>query len=466
MQIPLIKGDKVDSDVDYRDALPVNMYVIKRFIKGAQGYINQWFGLSKFADGEGVSRGGRWVTAEGFEGEYRVSGESFIRVNSDGTTSALGSVFAGGQASIAFSFNNVAVVAGGSLYYYNPTDGFRRITDPQIGNPIDIVWADGLFVLTDGSDLYHSAPLDEESYLPADFGNAQFRPDLTNGLGLNEDNELIAFGVTTTEYFTNQGLENFVYQRIQLKALKIGVLGTHCRKELNSHWYIVGRREETGPSIYRMQGGGSQIVATREIDQILGAYSSEDLSNVVIDALEQDGYSFIIIHLKDHTLLYNETISESFGNEVAWSLLKSDVLGTTPFRGKDFVLTDSTWTCGDRQNSNIGELNKSIATHYDELAEWELYSPLINLETLSIDELEIETIPGFAPDKDATVFMSISENGYWYSNEYIELYGDNLDYFQRFIIRAIGYVRRHVGFKFRGASRSRMSFCNMTIKAS
>ena len=314
----------------------------------------QFSGLTSFAAGEGISRGGRWVTADGLQGEYRVSGESFIRVNLDGSTDALGSVPAGGQASIAFSFNNIAVVAGGNLYYYNTSDGFRQITDPQIGNPIDIVWADGIFTLTDGVDLYHSDPLDEEVYETADFGNAQFRPDLTNGLGLNEDNEVIAYGVTSTEYFTNQGLDNFTYQRIELKALKIGVMGTHCRKELNARWYVLGRREETSPTVYALQGGGSKIVATREIDKILDTYLHESLSSAVIDAFEQDGYSFILIHLANHSLLFNETISESFGLDVAWSILKSDVSGTTPFRGKDFVLAGSEWTCGDRQNSKAG----------------------------------------------------------------------------------------------------------------
>jgi hypothetical protein len=468
MKIPLIKGDKVDSNVDYRDALPVNMYVVKRTIKGAQAYMNQIFGLDVLASGEGISRGGRWVAADGLQGEYRVSGNSFIKVNPNGTTVIIGAVPDGGQASIAYSFNNIAVVAGGNLYYYNPTDGFRQITDPQIGSPIDIVWADGLFVLTDGTDLYHSEPLDEESFLPADFGNAQFRPDLTNGLGLNEDNEVIAFGALSTEYFTNQGLANFVYQRIQLKALKLGVIGTHCRKEMSGRWYILGRREETSPSIYALQGGGSKQVATREIEKILDTYSEASLSTAVIDAMELDGSRFIIISLADDTLLFNQTIADQYDIEVAWSILKTDVAGDAPFRAKDFVLSDgsSEWTCGDRINGTIGKINKSIATHYGDIAEWILYTPLVNLESLSINEIEIETIPGFSPDEDATLFMSVTENGLVYGGEIVELYGDNFEYFQRFMARALGYVRRHVGFKFRGASRSRMSFCMFNVDAS
>ena len=299
------------------------MYAVKKQIKGAIGYMLQLFGLTDFATGQGVDRAGRWVNADGLTGHYRVSGNSFIKVNADGSTDILGQVAEGGQASIAFSFNNIAVVAGGALYYYNPDDGFRQITSAQVGEPIDIVWADGLFVLTDGTDLYHSAPLDEELFEPADFGNAQFRPDLTNGLGINEDNELIAFGVNTTEYFTNSALENFIYQRIGYKALKSGTMGTHCRKELNSIWYVLGRREETEPTIMAVQSGSSTEIASREIVQILGDYSHAELSGATIDAFNQNGTGFVLIHLPRHCLMFNETISKQLGVDLAWSILQS-----------------------------------------------------------------------------------------------------------------------------------------------
>lgn len=43
MQSPLnlIKGDKVGSETDYRDALPVNMVAIPRDIFGVKGYMIQ-----------------------------------------------------------------------------------------------------------------------------------------------------------------------------------------------------------------------------------------------------------------------------------------------------------------------------------------------------------------------------------------------------------------------------------------
>ena len=42
--ITLIKGDKIGIETDYRDALPVNMYAVKRDILGAKGYMIEYPG--------------------------------------------------------------------------------------------------------------------------------------------------------------------------------------------------------------------------------------------------------------------------------------------------------------------------------------------------------------------------------------------------------------------------------------
>jgi len=52
MQIPLIKGDKVDDTTDYRDALPVNMSGVVKPILGAQGYMLQQPGLTEYGVAE------------------------------------------------------------------------------------------------------------------------------------------------------------------------------------------------------------------------------------------------------------------------------------------------------------------------------------------------------------------------------------------------------------------------------
>ena len=71
--ISFVKGDKVDNNTDYRDALAVNYYAVLRPIYGEEGYMLNYYGLTDFATGQGISRGSIWVARPGLEGQYRVS---------------------------------------------------------------------------------------------------------------------------------------------------------------------------------------------------------------------------------------------------------------------------------------------------------------------------------------------------------------------------------------------------------
>lgn len=468
-QVPIIKGDTVDGNVDYRDALPVNMYAVPRDILGAKGYMINFFGLSSFTSGRGIDRGGIWVSSIDLEGHYRVSGNKLIEVSSTGSVTELGDLPGDEQASFAFSFNNLAIVADGKLYYYNRAVGFRQIVDPEVGSPIDIVWVDGYFFLTDGDNIYHSNIADEELYEPLAFSNAQFIPDSSRGLSKTEDNEVIIWGEFSKENFVNTGAANFAFQRITRKAQKIGILGTHCKTELEGVFYTIGRRENTTPSFHAVSLGQVSTISTRETDKILGEYTDDSLSSATVDSFIDDDQAFIVYHLPNHTLMFNKTIAEVVGVSSAWTILKTDINGDLPLRAKNYVRDprNGKWICGDRRDSSIGELDKSIATHYDEAVEWLLYTPLIKGERSSIDRIELETIPGITTsEQDATVFVSLTYNARTYGKEWSKDYGMQYDYDSRFIIRRLGYIRDWVGFKFRSTSRARMAFSFLNVDAS
>jgi len=464
--IPFIKGDKADNNTDYRDALPVNYYAVLRDIYGEQGYMLNYYGLSGFAQGEGVSRGSIWVARVGLEGQYRVLGQQLIKVEDNQSITVLGSIPGTDQVSMTYSLNNLAIVASGKLYYYNPTDGFRQITDDTIGSPIDIVWADFRFILTDGEFLFQSSELDEEAYEPLDFIGSDFQPDKIWGVGLNDDNELIAFNELTTEYFVNAGADNFSYQRIQLKAVKSGIAGTHAKAEYKEKWYALTRRANTQYQFTIIQSGSSESITTREIEKVLAKYSGGELSRAVIEVFTKDGVTWMIAHLPNETLAYNETVAKSFGINLAWSIISTG-LTCGNYRGKDMTYDPrfSKWCIGDKLDGRIGFLDDSSCTHYGELVSGLLYTPVIDMEGLSVDRIRFETIPGIAPSHDATVFISRSENLRTHGKEWTDEYGANLDYNQNFEVRRLGYVRNSASFKVRTASRSRMAFCRLDIQA-
>lgn len=456
--ITLIKGDKHGAETDYRDALPVNMAAVLRPVLGAQGYMLQEPGLTQFGSAAGVARGALWNERQ--SQHYRVQGTSLQSVAYDGTATTLGTVPGDGAASLPYSFNSQAVIAAGRMFLYSPAAGFSEITDPDLGSPIDGVWVDGYYFLTDGEYIYHTDINDESAIDPLKFATSEFSPDPTLGVGLTSDNKVLVFNRYTIEYFTNDATDQFAFQRIANRALKIGIVGTHGKTEVGGAWFILGGRKEESPSIHQLGVGSAQKVATREVDKILGEYSENELAGAVLESVDEDGYQHVLMHLPRHVLKLNLTLAKSAGIEQAWSLRRSDVAGSDAWRGKYGVYDPrrGEWVYGDKLDGRLGLLDSSVATEYDAIVEWQLYTPFLYLEEASIDEFQAETVPGFTTADDATVFFSMTYDGVSYGKEYSMTYGAPGAYDQRFVIRRLGDVPHWCGIKLRGATRSRMAF--------
>lgn len=462
-QVNLIKGDKISIDTDYRDALPVNMYAVQRDILGAKGYMLCYPGLTSFATGSGIDRGANYN--ERFGRQFRVSGNDLIEVFQDTTVTVLGTVPGGLQAAMPYSFNTQAIIANGDMFLYSPDGGFVQVTDPDLGLPIDGVWVDGYYFLTDGEYIYHTDITDETSIDPLKFATAEFMPDKSFGVSKTQNNKVMVWGRYTLEYFVDVAQDNFAFQRLETRAQKIGIVATHAKCESGGLWYITGGRKEDAVGVHAVSVGSAQKVSTREIDKIIAQYTEPQLSDMRMESRSEDNVTFILVHLPDYTLCFNESIAKVFGIEAAWSILKTDIQGDETYRAINGVFDAriAKFIYGDKRNNTIGQLDNTVFTHYGEAIEWLLYTPLLKLETASIDEIEIETLPGNAPDQDATIALSQTTDGLAYSQEWWQLYGANLDHNQRFIIYRVGYVADWVGYKLRGATKSRMSLAGFKI---
>jgi hypothetical protein len=462
LPITLIKGDEHGSETDYRDALHVNMYAVPRKVHSADGYLLNYPGLSSFGTGFGIDRGG--VYNERLIDHYRVSGTKFISVSKTGVVVELGPVSGNRQAALPYSFNTQAVIANYNMWLYDGTT-FTRIIDPDLGKPIDCVWVDGYYFLTDGEYLYHTDITDEYSIDPLNYATAEFMPDPSLGLSKTQDNKVMVFGRYSLEYFVNDSTDNFAFTRVETRAQKIGIVATHAKCETGTAFYITGGRRNEAVTVYRVSIGSSEKISTREVDKIIAKYSEPDLIDMRMESRLEDDITFVLVHLPNETLCFNETVARAFGVEAAWSILKTDVKGDITYRAINGIFDSRTskWIYGDKWESIIGVLDNDVTTHYSVLVEWLLYSPFVNLEKASIDELEIETIPGFTITEDATVAFSLTYNGVTYGQEYWMDYGSPNDFNTRFIVRRLGYINQWFGLKFRGVSKSKMAFSLMKI---
>ena len=462
LPVTLVKGDSHGSEVDYRDNLPVNMYAVNREFLGAQGYMIEYPGLTSFGTGSGLDRGGLYN--ERLNDHYRVSGTKLISVSSTGVVVELGDISGTKQAAMPYSFTTQAIIVDGKMWLYESVGGLVEVVDGDLGDPIDGVWVDGYYFLTDGEYIYHTDIAGETAIDPLKFATAEFMPDESLGLLKTSDNKVAVFGRYTIEYFADVAQANFAFTRIESRAQKIGIVATHAKCELDGNFYITGGPKEGGIGVYKIQAGSSQKLSTREVDKVIAEYTETELADMRMETRSEDDITLILIHLPDDVLCFNDTVAKTFGLSFAWSILKSDVSGDVVYRGINglFDPRSAKWICGDKQDTHLGEIDESVVTHYGVQVEWILYTPFIYLETASIDEIEIFTIPGFSNSVE-TVAISLTYNGVTFGTEYWLDYSEIGSYNTSFIVRRLGYVSDWVGFKFRGASTAKMAFGLMKV---
>ena len=458
--IQLIKGQR-KSNLDYRDNLMVNMTAVAEDIEGDQGYIIAHDGLTEFATTSGTARGAFFN--ERLNRHFRVSGDYFESISSTGVVTTIGAVPGSGVCQFSESFNTQAVLSAGRLWLY---DGFSltEVTDPELGAPIDITQFNQIYVMTDGQYLFHTDINNEFSISPLKYSSSEFSADPIKGVIRTDSNQIIAFNRYSTEVFyfnANAPTGTSVLQRIEGAATTVGIIGTKCKCKLDGGIFILGGRKDESPSIYLMGNGGPQGIATREIDKIISQYDESELENVFMESRVVDRDKFLIVHLPNETLLYNLTVSQRYGNEMAWSFVKSG--SDSPWRARYGIFDPraGVWIYGDTQENKLAYLDRESFAQYGEAQEALFYTPILPLQQRSIAEISIDTIPGYSTS-DVDVAFSMSFDGVGWGSEHWNKVSMPNNYNTNYIIRALGYVSRSVSFRFRFISEDKMAFSGVT----
>lgn len=458
--IPIINGDKTKSDVDYFDAMPVNMIAVQRDVLGSTGFLYSHDGVDLLATGQGIDRGALYNERMGKH--LRVSGEKLVNVVG-GTATVIGDIPGADYVSMDYSFNTTAIVASGRMFLYSGT-ALTEVTDPDLGSPISMCWIDGYYFMTDGENLYHTDITNEASIDPLKFATSELSPDPTLAVGRTQDDLVIVFNRYTTEYFINEANEQFAFSRLNQKAVSVGIVGTHCWCEMGGDIYILGGAKNAQVSLMILGAGQAIAVSTRSVDKIIASYTEAQLSLCKIECRVEHGDELIYVHLPNDTLCFNNAIAKKFGLNSAWSYLKSGQSEWRCINGVRDPLQNK-WVYGDKVDSKIGVLNSSSAAQYGEPAHSEFYTPLIPIESLSINSIEINTIPGFSVT-DESLFVSTTRDGHYYSQEWSKEVTVNANYNDRYIIRRLGYVRKNIGLKFRALNKGKLNVSGLIADVS
>lgn len=457
MQISVLSGTYSDPDADFRTSYPVNLIPVPKDSGISKGYLRPADGVVEVGTGPGIDRGGiNWRGTH-----YRVMGTKLVSITATGVINELGDVGGAGQVTFDYSFDRLAVTSSGSMYYLIGTS-LTKVTDPDLGVALTVVWVDGYFMTTDGTSLVVT-DLDNPFLVnPLKYGSSEADPDPVVGL-LKIQNEIYALNRYTIEVFDNIGGDLFPFQRIEGAQIQKGAAGTHCCCVIEDSVAFLGGGRNEAPGVYIGSNSQAIKISTREIDQILETYTETQLSLSVMEARVDKGHQHLLLHLPDRTIVY-DLAGSSAVQQPLWFVLTSGIVGFSLYRVRNLVWVFDGWQCGDPTTNKIGRLDDSVSTHFGEMARWEFGTTILYNASMGavIHQLELVCLTGrIAQGKNPTITTSYSLDGEVWSMEKHIYAGKIGDRNKRIVWFQQGHMRNWRIQRFMGTSDAHISIARL-----
>lgn len=414
MQIPILNGIATSEGPDFRTSYPRNMVPVPKQQGISQGYLRPADGIVQLgAGGPGADRGS--ITWNG--ACYRIMGNSLVRVDADGTVTALGTIAGNTQCTLDYGFERLSISGGGKLYY---SDGatVTQVMDPDLGRVVDQMWVDGYTMTTDGTYVVVTDLNDRMAVNPLKYGSAEADPDRIVGL-LKLRNEPYVLGRHTIEVLNNIGGNLFPFERNENAQLQRGVIGTYGAAVFMEQIAFLGSGRGESPAVWLGVNSSTIKVSTREIDTLLQEYTEAELALAIMETKVDKSHQHLYLHLPDQTLVYDGAASQAV-EEPVWFTLTSSIVGRGQYRARNLVWCYGKWLCGDPTSSALGELVDTVSTHYGTTVGWEFGTSIIYNESRGaiFHQLELVTLPGRVPlGADPVVWTSYSVDGATWSQE-------------------------------------------------
>lgn len=368
--------------------------------------------------------------------------------------------FAGATLTVSYTFN----ANGGSetdiskLVWVQVTQT-TTIPNPQYSfTPVgDVCRIRGRYVFAQaGTDTFWLTSLDDESKpdLIAPFYRAENMPD--GILAMREYRDFIlAFGSSTIEFFRLTGDANNLVSFASSYMVPIGIAGQFTLAEFADSFAFI-TSPARGQVVVAVMGSGTYSqISDRNTNKILAGYTTEELAGSFAESLKTEDNQFLILHLPRHTLVYNATSG-------LWNIIKTGLADAT-HRAVDYRNEGDTVTCGDKLAGLLGAQDQTTSAQYGEDQEIILYSPLVNIESGLMFDMQITANSGLASEV-RRIFVSSTADGINYGPEKPIEFDGPWQWLRRAIIRKVGQVVIRLGFKLRIVGATPCTLSNLKAR--
>ncbi|MES2781723.1 MAG: packaged DNA stabilization protein [Pseudomonadota bacterium] len=461
VQVPIMSGISVKG-TDFKSDFPVNLIPVPKAQGISEGYLRPAEGIVTIADGGQVNRGGtRWR-----DEHYRVAGVNLIKISESGAVGIIGAIGETGGAdwaTFAQSFDHLAINAGGKIFMYDGTT-LTQVTDPDLGVSLDVEWANGYFISTDGANLISSDINNPFSYNLLRYAASEINPDPVVAL-MRLRSEIYAVNRYTIEVFaalTNPGLL-FPFARVDGAQIMKGAVGSRACCEFMESLAFVGSGDNQPPAVWAGSAGSVAKLSTRDIDDVLKELTLAELQGVVMESRADRNHEFLYVHLPNQTLVYDGMASAALQQPV-WFVLKS---GDGGYRARGMVWCYNQWNVADPFGSLIGRYSDAVGAHYGDLTTWQFSTPVIYGEGrgVQVHEIELVALSGdIAGGDDPVIGTSYSIDGVvWSQPKYIKA-GRVGERNKRLTWDKQGEFRNWRVQRFTGDSRAHLAFVRLEAK--
>jgi len=350
--VPIVGGAYSDATLPWSSQDTVNWLPLRAERDGTK---SAWIlrsppGLVPFATTENKPIRG----AHEAEGLFLVvAGRTLYRINTNGTSTAIGTIPGVGRVSMAHNKtgngNEVAIANGQSGYIYNTaSNSLVQITDEGFpGTPVfDFVDSYMAGVDPYGRFWFISEPAQALQYNTLDRTDAESQPDpIVTLIAIN--GEVLVFGTRTGEFFRNTGQATNTFRRNTGVSMSIGCASPYALARLDNTVIWLGH----DGIVYRLQGNSPVRISTSAIET---AIRGLDRSKAFAQVFEDGAHKVFYLTFPD---------GQTFGFDVpAQEWHRRESIGLKRWRINTLTRWGRFWYAGDFQNGKVYRVDWDTVT--------------------------------------------------------------------------------------------------------
>jgi len=319
-----------------------NMYVVENPLSlSGLSYIPRPT-LTEFSDISGATIRGIWYQSNnGVTTIYVVANETLYTLNSDGTTTSVGTIPGSDFCTFASTIYHIGIAANGGLYLY---DG-STLTDVAIpdGNLVaDVTSLDNYFIVSiKNSNKFYWVEPGETTIDGLSFTSAERNPDdIVSVISIGD--ELWVLGQSTCEVFTDSGDINSPFIRISGRVYQTGCVDKHS---------VTRTLKDSIPCLIWVTPS-KEVILSQGVPNKISNESIEEVlkrsSKFTAWSFRTNRHDFYILNTDIATLVYDITAGswyrwssyqKDFWNAISGIHINDTVYAVTDFDGKIYKLS-------------------------------------------------------------------------------------------------------------------------------